>query len=264
MLAFSGSPSPSVGACDGPSYTGPVVPDPIDDFPLVYPDMEPDDNGLVGVGGRLTPELVIAMYSRGVFPWTGEHPIPWFSPDPRMVLEPPRFRTSRSLGKTLRGGELEVQMDTRFVEVMVECATTPRPGQDGTWITPNIHTVYGQLHGQGLAHSVEVVDGDGALVGGLYGVSLGLAFFGESMFYRRRDASKVALWALCQVLQEGGFHLIDCQQETEHLRSLGATPIPRADYLTRLRVALAHPTRRGPWTQWAQRIPTPRSASEQA
>jgi len=231
---------------------------------MVYPGLEPDENGLVGVGGRLTPELVVEMYARGVFPWTGEHPIPWFSPDPRLILEPGGFKLRRSLRKRIRNTpRLEVRFDSRFREVMLACASTPREGEDGTWITDNMVACYCTLHDLGIGHSVEVYI-DGELVGGLYGLSLGLAFFGESMFHRRTDMSKVALWALCSALEERGFHFVDCQQETRHLESLGAHAIPRHIYLRRLDAALAHPVRQHSWSEWAPRIALADAASSLA
>ena len=217
-----------------------------DDLPMCYPDLLPDENGLVGVGGRLSPELVLEMVTRGVFPWTGEHPIPWFSPDPRLILIPNDFKVSRSFAKILRRGDFEVRFDTAFRRVMARCAEVTRPDQDGTWITDNMHEVFGQLHDLGVGHSVEVWR-DEELVGGLYGLSLGSAFFGESMFHTARDMSKVALHALCERLVDWGFDFIDCQQETSHLASLGAVAVPRVQYLERLDRALAQPTRVGPW-----------------
>lgn len=217
-----------------------------DEFPMCYPDLEPDEDGLVGVGGRMTPTLVLDMLTRGVFPWTGKDPIPWFSPDPRLILEPTAFKRSRSFRKTLRRGGFEVSFDRAFADVMAACAETARPGQDGTWITPNMVETFAELHEIGAAHSVEVTV-DGELVGGLYGLSLGRAFFGESMFQRRSDMSKVALSALCDALEQREFLFIDCQQETDHLMSLGAYAIPRLDYLRRLDEALDFPTWVGPW-----------------
>lgn len=217
--------------------------------PLFRPGMQPDEHGLVGVGGRLSVELLLETYAQGVFPWTGRHPIPWFSPDPRMVLEPAAFRARRSLRKRLRQGGFEVRFDTRFDQVMRWCASAPRAGQPGTWITPNMLRVYGELHHHGYGHSVEVLAG-GRLVGGLYGLSLGRAFFGESMFHREPDASKIALWALCDALAARDFHFIDCQEETEHLASLGAHPIPLPEFRARLAQAQQQPTLKGSWADW--------------
>lgn len=204
--------------------------------------VSPRADGLVGLGGDLRPETVLEAYSKGIFPWDGRQPIPWYSPDPRMVLPPGDLRVRRSLAKLDRQGRLTVTIDTAFSEVMQRCAAIPRPGQDGTWITPGMVTTYTTLHRRGIAHSVEVWE-DGALVGGLYGLAMGSIFFGESMFHARRDASKIALLHLCRRLVDRSFDLIDCQQETPHLASLGATPISRAQFTARLKVSLAGPAR---------------------
>ncbi len=213
--------------------------------------LEPDEHGIVAVGAAITPRILLEAYSKGIFPWTGEYPIPWFSPDPRMVLEPMAFKASKSLRKLARQGRYEVRFDTAYRDVMRACSKVPRPEQLGTWITPNMLAGYGTLHRMGYAHSVETYDHDGALVGGLYGLSLGRAFFGESMFALASNASKLALYRLCTELASRGFAFVDCQQETEHLASLGAAPIPRSEYLQRLREALLPPTIQGPWTDWA-------------
>jgi leucyl/phenylalanyl-tRNA---protein transferase len=207
----------------------------------MFPPLErlsPGENGLVGLGGDLRPETVIEAYSKGIFPWDGRQPIPWYSPDPRMVLPPADLKASRSLRKLDRQGHLRVSLDTAFTQVMQRCADLPRPGQPGTWITPGMIDTYTTLHQRGIAHSVEVWEA-GALVGGLYGLAMGATFFGESMFHARRDASKLALLHLCRHLEGWGFDLIDCQQETPHLASLGAAPISRAQFITRLRESLA-------------------------
>ena len=213
---------------------------------IFTPGLIPDEHGLVGLGGRLSPRTVVEAYRHGIFPWTGRHPIPWFSPDPRLILRPGDLRVTRSLKKTARRGELEVTLDAAFSDVMRACATTCRPGQDGTWITPHMTAAWCQLHDLGLAHSVETWV-DGALVGGLYGLALGRAFFGESMFHHVTDASKLALWALARTLEQRGFHLIDCQQVTDHMLSMGAVPLPRTEFLRRLAAALAHRIEPGPW-----------------
>ena len=213
---------------------------------------EPGDYGLLVSGGRLTTDTALEAYSRGMFPWTGRHPIPWCSPDPRLVLEPARFTPARSLASALRSDRFAVSFDGAFGDVMRACATVRRTHERGTWITPNMLVVYGRLHAMGYVHSVEVRDAaTGALVGGLYGVSLGRAFFGESMFHTVPNASKVALAHLCRALAARDYALIDCQQETPHLASLGGVAIPRQDYLARLAVALARPTLRGSWASWA-------------
>jgi leucyl/phenylalanyl-tRNA--protein transferase len=213
---------------------------------LVFP---PPDRGPrrgpIAVGGDLRPERLLLAYSMGIFPWQGE-PLHWHSPDPRMVLLPDELKVSRSLRRTIKRGAFRVTLDTAFTEVMVACATSPRPGQDGTWITPGMVDSYSELHRRGVAHSVETWQGD-ALVGGLYGLSLGAAFFGESMFARETDASKVAFVALDEQLHRWSIPLVDCQVYTPHLASLGAREWPRRQFLEALRLALEKKTRLGPW-----------------
>ena len=192
-----------------------------------------DPNGLLCAGLELTPELVLAAYERGIFPWYSEgQPVLWWSPDPRMVLAPQGFILHRSLRKTLKHTSFEIRTDTRFEAVMRACAE-PRPEQGGTWISEAIVEAYCALHEAGFAHSVETWM-EGELVGGLYGIALGKVFFGESMFMRRSDASKIALAYLVAQLGRWQFELIDCQQKTDHLASLGAALISRADFLERL------------------------------
>jgi leucyl/phenylalanyl-tRNA--protein transferase len=184
-------------------------------------------NGLLAAGDDLTPDRLIDAYRRGVFPWYAPgQPVLWWSPDPRMVLMVDDFRVRRSLAKVLRNGGFEIRIDTAFAEIVESCARVPRHGQDGTWITPEMVRAYCVLHARGHAHSVEAWR-DGHLSGGLYGLALGRMFFGESMFARERDASKVALAHLVAVLRKYGFPMIDCQQETAHLASMGARPIAR-------------------------------------
>jgi leucyl/phenylalanyl-tRNA--protein transferase len=202
--------------------------------------------GPMAVGGDLRPERLLLAYSLGIFPWQGE-PLHWHSPDPRMVLLAPELHLSRSLKRTLRRRPYRLTLDVAFRDVMVACATVPRPGQDGTWITPAMVEAYTELHRRGVGHSVEAWRGD-ELVGGLYGLSLGAAFFGESMFARAADASKVAFATLVEQLGRWGISLVDCQVYTEHLASLGAREWPRLRFLSALRAALARPTRPGPWS----------------
>ncbi|GAB1393121.1 leucyl/phenylalanyl-tRNA--protein transferase [Rhodocyclaceae bacterium] len=193
-----------------------------------------DPNGLLAAGADLSPERLIAAYRCGIFPWFSPgQPILWWSPDPRMVLLPSALKISRSLAKTLRHADYSVRLDTAFDQVITACASTPRHGQAGTWITTEMIAAYQQLHRLGIAHSVETWH-DGKLVGGLYGIALGLAFFGESMFSHRTDASKIALAHLCAFLDARGFGIIDCQMETSHLASLGAQPIPRDTFVARI------------------------------
>jgi leucyl/phenylalanyl-tRNA--protein transferase len=192
-------------------------------------------NGLLCAGGDLSPQRLLAAYRRGIFPWYSEgEPILWWSPDPRMVLLPEEARLSRSLLKTLRRGQYQVRLDTAFAEVIRACGE-PRPGQDGTWITPEMQQAYLRLHELGHAHSVETWI-DGVLAGGLYGIALGRAFYGESMFTRVRDASKIALAHLARYLERQGFAVIDCQMKTAHLASLGAREIRRGELLRGLAV----------------------------
>lgn len=216
---------------------------------LVFPPPEAaTEEGIVAVGGDVSPERLILAYGQGIFPWPVRGlPLLWFSPDPRFVLQPGRVHLSRSLRRRMRKDDLEVRADTAFDAVMVGCAAAPRPGQDGTWITRDLHRGYGRLHHLGYAHSIEAWQGD-ELVGGLYGVSLGRAFFGESMFARVPDASKVAFATLLGQLHAWGFALLDCQVHTDHLARFGAEHWPRARFLRTLRQALSHPTRTGPWT----------------
>lgn len=194
-----------------------------------------DPNGLLAAGEDLTPQRLVEAYSRGIFPWhQDDQPVLWWSPDPRMVLFIHQFRLHRSLVKRLRAvrreGRWRISLDHAFEAVMQACAERP---DDGTWIDDRIMAAYGGLHRDGLAHSVEIWEDD-ALVGGLYGVGLGRMFFGESMFARRTDASKCALAALVHAMRPWGVQAIDCQQETGHLGSLGAAPIPRTRFLALL------------------------------
>jgi len=208
-------------------------------------DAEPD--GLLAVGGDLSPERLVAAYAAGIFPWySDDQPILWWSPDPRLVLRPGWLHLSRSLQRTLRRGTYEVRADTAFAEVVGRCAAARRPGQRGTWIVPDMVEAYRELHRLGLAHSFEAW-ADGRLVGGLYGVSLGGAFFGESMFADRPDASKVAFASAVAWLADQGIELVDCQVRTEHLARFGAREVPRAAFLAELAAALGRPTLRGPW-----------------
>jgi leucyl/phenylalanyl-tRNA--protein transferase len=192
--------------------------------------------GLLAVGGSLAPDRILDAYCRGIFPWGTVDGQPlWYSPDPRMVLFPKEFRLTRSLAKTVRSGKFEVRFDTDFRGVIARCAETPRPGQNGTWITDDMNDAYVRLHELGWAHSVETYAA-GELVGGLYGLAIGRMFYGESMFAHRTDASKVAFAHLVRYLVANQFGMIDCQMYTDHLASLGGREIPRADFLDRLSV----------------------------
>jgi leucyl/phenylalanyl-tRNA--protein transferase len=220
---------------------------------LAFPPPElADESGLLAVGGDLRPERLLLAYSLGIFPWYSEDlPILWYSPDPRLVLESGELVVSRSLRKTLRRGQFRVTLDSAFERVIHACAEIPRPGQQGTWITRDMLRAYCRLHELGYAHSAEAWLDD-QLVGGLYGVSLGAAFFGESMFARAPDASKVAFVTLVEQLRRWDIHLIDCQVHTEHLARFGALEWPRERFLRRLAEALDRPTRSGRWQLDAQ------------
>lgn len=215
---------------------------------FVFPDpRQADDTGLIAVGGDLHPERLLRGYATGIFPWYSEgQPILWHSPDPRFVLGLNDLKVSRSLKQRLRKRPFDLKMDTAFEEVIEACSKAPRPGQEGTWITRAMLDAYIRLHREGFAHSVEAWE-DGELVGGLYGVSLGSAFFGESMFATRPDASKVTFACLIPELRRKGFELVDSQVYTDHLARFGAKEIPRTAYLRQLRRALRAPTRRGVW-----------------
>ncbi len=219
---------------------------PLDPFPPVE-SAPPELGGLLALGADLSPERILQAYRRGIFPWgTLEgHPL-WYSPDPRMVLFPDELRLSRSLVKTLRAGRYEVRLDASFPAVIAACAEIPRPGQDGTWITPDMAAAYIRLHELGWAHSVETHD-EGGLAGGLYGLAIGGMFYGESMFARRTDASKIAFAHLVRYLRENGFGLIDCQMRTRHLASLGAREIPRRAFLARVAELVSRPASPAPW-----------------
>jgi leucyl/phenylalanyl-tRNA--protein transferase len=206
-----------------------------------------EPNGLLAAGGDLSPDRLLVAYRRGIFPWYSEgQPILWWSPDPRMVLYVDELRVTRSLAKRVRSGRFDVRIDSAFRQVIEACAEFPRPGQRGTWITPEIISAYCELNRRGYAHSVESWR-EGRLVGGLYGLALGRVFFGESMFTRESDASKVALVHLVAHLKRLGVPLVDCQQETAHLSALGARPIARERFAGHL-AELIHST--GPPPGW--------------
>ncbi len=226
-----------------------------------------EPNGLLAIGGDLTPARLLDAYRHGIFPWfNAEDPILWWSPDPRMVLFPREFRISRSLRKTLAKRQYAVRMDCAFAQVMRACAA-PRRGQPGTWIHEEMIAAYTALHRMGYAHSVEVwmpkpagqlhagleagrpraSDDEWELAGGLYGVAIGRMFYGESMFSRRTDASKIALAHLSAQLARWNFGMIDCQMNTPHLASLGAREIPRTEFIRRLQELVHYENRESPW-----------------
>lgn len=215
-------------------------------MPLPAPE-DADPRGLVAVGGDLRPERLLDAYTRGIFPWYEDGlPILWHSPDPRMVLLCADLRLSRSLRKRLRRDSYEIRLDTAFREVIERCASVPREGQHGTWITEEMIDAYERLHELGHAHSAEAWQ-DGQLVGGLYGVCVGEIFCGESMFALQPDASKCALAWLIRQMQTWGITVIDCQVYTEHLATLGATEWPREEFLALLGQLVQKPAPPSPW-----------------
>ena len=220
------------------------------------PNRAPPD-GLVASGGDLSPERLLDAYANGIFPWFNDDrgPVLWWSPDPRAVVRPGALHVSRRLARRLRRGDFSVTLDEAFGDVVAGCAA-PRAKRRTTWITPRMQAAYGRLHEVGFAHSVEVWRDDprrpkARLVGGVYGVSIGRMFFGESMFSAETDASKVALAHLARVLANWGFTLIDCQLMNDHLRSLGVVTMPRQRFLALVAANNALPSRRGPWLHCA-------------
>jgi leucyl/phenylalanyl-tRNA--protein transferase len=207
---------------------------------IAFPNPEQADaDGLLAMGGDLSSARLIAAYRAGIFPWFSEgEPILWWCPPRRACLHPSEAHVSRSLAKVIRQGRFELRIDTAFHEVIRSCAHTVRPGQDGTWITPEMEAAYLEMHRLGHAHSVEAWR-EGRLVGGLYGLAFGRAFFGESMFTREPDASKVCFVSFCRAFAEAGGVLVDCQVENPHTTSLGARPRPRKAFLEHLSAALA-------------------------
>ena len=219
----------------------------IPEVPLFPPVDQAEDDGLLAVGGDLTKERLLAAYRRGIFPWyeVGQ-PILWWSPDPRLVLFPEELKISRSLRKVLRKEQFEIRFDSAFEDVIKACADVRTERGDETWIIPEMQQAYTELHQEGYAHSVESWL-EGELVGGLYGISLGQCFFGESMFSTTNDSSKVALVALAEFSQQVGIKLIDCQMTTPHLLSLGAREITREVFLKKLKKHLEKPTIKELW-----------------
>lgn len=217
-------------------------------FPELFPDPEiVRGDGPACFGGDLTPERLFAAYRLGYFPWFSEgEPILWWHPDPRFVLYPDKLRVSKSMRPYFNQGKYHIRYDTAFERVMRHCQETFRPGQWGSWITEDLIRSYVQLHEAGLAHSVEVYEGE-ELVGGLYGLALGRVFFGESMFHLRPNASKFGFISLVRRLAERGYRLIDCQQETRHLKSLGGESVSRTAFIDQLAEIEAEHTERGAW-----------------
>jgi len=207
---------------------------------LIFPNPElSEEDGLLALGGDLSEDRILLAYSMGIFPWYSDGPpVLWWSPDPRLVLIPAELKISRSLRQVINKGLFTIKMDTAFAEVIRNCAVIRREGQQGTWITEEMIGAYIRLHHAGYAHSIESWQ-DGELVGGLYGIALGKAFFGESMFAKKSSASKIALVALAEYLRALDYSFIDCQVTTEHLKSLGAREVPRREFLRMLKEALA-------------------------
>jgi leucyl/phenylalanyl-tRNA--protein transferase len=216
---------------------------------IVFPDPGlAEDNGLLAVGGDLKPGRLVHAYANGIFPWYSEgEPVLWWSPNPRMILFPKEFKRHKNLRRTVNKAVFNITFDRAFRQVIGQCAAVRKNDNSGTWITRDMEMAYIKLHELGLAHSVEAWQ-NGSLVGGLYGVSLGGTFFGESMFHLVTDASKVALWHLTDRLLLWNFDMIDAQQETPHLSSLGAKPVERKKFLHLLKESLKKPTRRGSWS----------------
>jgi len=216
-----------------------------------FPDpREAEPPGIVASGGNLSPGMLVSAYRQGIFPWFNEEdPILWWSPDPRFVLYPDRLHVSKSMRRVLKRGLFRITFDTAFDQVISECAARERPGQDGTWITEEMRDAYSVLHRLGIAHSVEAWQEE-RLVGGLYGLSLGKIFFGESMFTHSANASKTAFIVLVRALSAHGVGLIDCQVYTHHLSTLGAEDIPRSRYLAELNSLLEEPGLPESWSHW--------------
>lgn len=217
--------------------------------PVFPPAFEAEEEGLIAIGGDFSTDRLLTAYASGIFPWFIQDGKPyWFSPDPRMVLYPEQLKISKALNRVIRSGIFEVRADTDFKSVIRHCAQTKRSHEPDTWISDEFIDGYVNLHKKGFAHSFECYY-KGDLAGGLYGISIGKVFFGESMFHLEPNASKVALFHLVQKLLEWEFHFIDCQVETEHFFRMGARLIPRSEYLILLEQAIRFPTRRGFWSE---------------
>jgi leucyl/phenylalanyl-tRNA--protein transferase len=217
--------------------------------PVFPPAQLAGQEGIIAAGGDLSPQRLLNAYASGIFPWYSEgEPILWWSPDPRLVLLPGQLHISKSMKKIIKKPVYRLALDTRFEEVIEQCSA-PRDGQTGTWITAEMKDAYLDLHDMGFAHSMEVWQNK-QLVGGLYGVSLGRCFFGESMFSLRPNASKLAFIHLAHILFQKKFVMIDCQLPTEHMKRMGAEEIPRADFLVKLQKGLEYETIPGKWRDW--------------
>ncbi|MCH9740668.1 MAG: leucyl/phenylalanyl-tRNA--protein transferase [Epsilonproteobacteria bacterium] len=221
--------------------------------PFIFPNARyGSDEGLLAYGGDLNPNRLLIAYRKGIFPWFSEgDPILWWSPNPRLVLYPQEFKERKSLRRVIKNRGYEIRFDTNFEAVIDYCSKVPREGQVGTWLIPEMKEAYIELHEMGFAHSVETYY-EGELVGGFYGVALGKAFFGESMFALMPDASKFALRMLSSIFVKKGYDFIDCQVETPHLMTLGARLINRDAFLDQLDEAVMKPTDTGSWSSWSQ------------
>ena len=225
----------------------------LDKSELRFPPVDlANKDGILAYGGDLRTERIMLAYQKGIFPWYSEEtPILWWAPDPRFVLFPEDLKVSKSMRKVLRSNEFKITFDTAFHEVLRNCQVMPRDGQDGTWITAELFDAYLEIHQKGFAHSVEVWR-EGELVGGLFGVSLGGIYFGESMFSKASNASKAGFITLVQKMHQKGIQLVDCQVHTNHLESLGAKHISRDHFTHNLDVLLEADTFKGSWTSWAK------------
>ncbi len=221
----------------------------------IFPDARrASDEGLLAYGGDLNPNRLLTAYRKGIFPWFNKNdPILWWSPNPRLVLYPDEFKESKSLRRVIRNRGYKIRFDTNFKTVIEYCSMVPRAGQDGTWLTEEMKEAYIELHNMGFAHSIETYYKN-ELVGGFYGVALGKAFFGESMFTLMSDASKVALRILSNIFIDKCYDFIDCQIATPHLMRLGARLINRDEFLDQLEEALNKPTDLGSWSEWSRYI----------
>jgi len=217
---------------------------------LGFPNPElANEDGLLAVDGDLSTKRILLAYSQGIFPWFSEGSrLLWWSPNPRLILYPQKLKLSKSLKRTLKSKKFNCKMDTNFEAVIRACAETPREENNETWLVAEMIDAYIELHKLGFAHSIETYF-ENELVGGLYGLSLGKAFFGESMFFKKTDASKVALSYLCRLAEAMGFYFIDAQVETDHLIKLGAEKIKRSDFIVLLNQAIEYPTCQGRWTE---------------
>jgi leucyl/phenylalanyl-tRNA---protein transferase len=218
---------------------------------IVFPDPSEAEDGIIAIGGDLSPQRLMAAYQSGIFPWYNDDEPPlWWSPDPRSVLFPDELKVSRSMAQLLKKKAFKVSLDTAFSQVIRACANVRYKDRSDTWINSDIEKAYTTLHQMGIAHSVEVWDEEGKLCGGLYGLAIGKVYFGESMFFTKSNASKYGFITLVRLLQEKGYELIDCQVHNSHLESLGATLIPREIFLSLLSQHVREQGFSGSWSNW--------------